>query len=105
MHLAGWLCVVSRNPFWTDTPVLRRVCCHRCCPSAAAVLRQIYVRQGLGVGQLRMKFGGLNKRRGAKPEHFAKSSGGLIRHIMKQFESVGFVEKHTGEQHRVCACG
>jgi small subunit ribosomal protein S19e len=64
---------------------------------AAAVLRQIYVRQGLGVGQLRMKFGGLNKRRGAKPEHFAKSSGGLIRHIMKQFESVGFVEKHTGE--------
>lgn len=72
-------------------------------PPAAAVLRQIYVRQGLGVGQLRMKFGGLNKRRGAKPEHFAKSSGGLIRHIMKQFESVGFVEKHTGEQHRVCA--
>lgn len=67
-----------------------------CC--AAAVLRQIYVRQGLGVGQLRMKFGGRNKRKGVKPEHFAKSSGGLIRHIMKQFESVGFVEKHTGEQ-------
>jgi hypothetical protein len=61
------------------------------------VLRQIYIRQGLGVGQLRMKFGGLNKRSGAKPEHFAKSSGGLMRHIMQQFESVGFVEKHTGE--------
>jgi small subunit ribosomal protein S19e len=64
------------------------------------VLRQIYIRQGLGVGQLRMKFGG-RKRAGAKPEHFAKSSGGLMRHIMQQFESVGFVEKHTGE----AACG
>jgi ribosomal protein S19E (S16A) len=31
-----------------------------------------------------------------KPEHFAKSSGGLIRHILKSFESLGFVEKHTG---------
>lgn len=66
--------------------------------AAAAVLRQIYVRQGLGVGQLRMKFGGRNKRKGCVPEHFAKSSGGLIRHIMKQFEAVGFCEKHTGEQ-------
>lgn len=75
------------------------MCVLSACPAAAAaVLRQIYVRQGLGVGQLRMKFGGLNKRKGAMPEHFAKSSGGLIRHIMKQFEAVGFVEKHTGEQ-------
>jgi len=63
---------------------------------AAALLRQVYIRQGLGVGQLRMKYGGRNKRKGVVPEHFAKSSGGLIRHILKQFESVGFVEKHTG---------
>lgn len=65
-------------------------------PLAAALLRQLYIRQGLGVGQLRVKYGGLNKRRGVKPEHFAKSSGGLIRHILKSFESLGFVEKHTG---------
>jgi ribosomal protein S19E (S16A) len=63
---------------------------------AAAVARQVYVRQGLGVGQLRVKFGGRNKTRGVKPEHFKKASGGLIRHILKQLESVGFVEKHTG---------
>jgi small subunit ribosomal protein S19e len=82
-----------------ETQVLLLLCVLSACPAAAAaVLRQIYVRQGLGVGQLRMKFGGLNKRKGAVPEHFAKSSGGLIRHIMKQFEAVGFVEKHTGEQ-------
>jgi hypothetical protein len=54
------------------------------------------VRQGLGVGQLRIKFGGRNKTRGAKPEHFKKASGGLIRHIIKQLETVGFVEKHDG---------
>ncbi|GBF98176.1 40S ribosomal protein S19 [Raphidocelis subcapitata] len=63
---------------------------------AAAIARQIYVRQGLSVGQLRIKFGGRNKTRGAKPEHFKKASGGLIRHIMKQLEAVGFMEKHTG---------
>ncbi|KIZ07512.1 40S ribosomal protein S19-1 [Monoraphidium neglectum] len=63
---------------------------------AAAIARQIYVRQGLGVGQLRIKFGGRNKTRGVKPEHFKKASGGLIRHIIKQLETVGFMEKHTG---------
>ena len=62
----------------------------------AAIARQIYVRQGLGVGQLRIKFGGRNKTRGVKPEHFKKASGGLIRNIIKQLESCGFVEKHDG---------
>lgn len=60
-------------------------------------MRQVYIRQGLGVGQLRMKYGGRNKRKGVHPEHFAKASGGLIRHIMKQFEGLGYLEKHTGE--------
>jgi small subunit ribosomal protein S19e len=44
-----------------------------------------------------MKYGGRNKRKGVHPEHFAKASGGLIRHIMKQFEGLGYLEKHTGE--------
>jgi ribosomal protein S19E (S16A) len=44
-----------------------------------------------------MKFGGSNKRRGVKPEHFSKGSGGHIRHIIQQFEQIGFIEKHTGE--------
>lgn len=65
-------------------------------PSPAAIARQIYVRQGLGVGQLRIKFGGRNKTRGVRPEHFKKASGGLIRHIMKQLETCGFMEKHDG---------
>lgn len=30
------------------------------------------------------------------PEHFARASGGLIRHILQQLETIGFVEKHTG---------
>lgn len=72
------------------------VCHHSTTTTTAALLRQVYIRQGLGVGQLRMKYGGRNVRRGVRPEHFAKCSGGLIRHILKQFESLGFVEKHTG---------
>jgi small subunit ribosomal protein S19e len=63
-------------------------------------MRQVYIRQGLGVGQLRMKYGGRNKRKGVHPEHFIKASGGLIRHIMKQFEGLGYLEKHTGEDSR-----
>eukprot|EP00882_Tetradesmus_deserticola_P000094 GHRQ01000105.1.p1 GENE.GHRQ01000105.1~~GHRQ01000105.1.p1 ORF type:complete len:154 (+),score=79.59 GHRQ01000105.1:155-616(+) len=63
---------------------------------AASVMRQVYIRQGLGVGQLRMKYGGRNKRKGVHPEHYVKASGGLIRHIMKQFEGLGYLEKHTG---------
>lgn len=63
---------------------------------AAAVARQVYVRQGLGIGQLRVKYGGRNKRKGVHPEHFKKGSGGMIRHILKQFEQIGYVEKHTG---------
>ena len=42
------------------------------------------MRQNLGVGALRVHYGGRNKRKGAVPEHFAKASGGLIRHIFKQ---------------------
>lgn len=60
---------------------------------AAAVARQVYTRHGLGVGQLRTKYGGLCKRKGVHPEHFVRASGGLIRNILKQLETLGFVEK------------
>ena len=42
------------------------------------------MRQNLGVGALRVHYGGRNKRKGVVPEHFSKASGGLIRHILKQ---------------------
>ena len=33
---------------------------------------------------------------GVVPEHFARASGGLIRHILQQLEEIGFVEKNPG---------
>lgn len=58
----------------------------------AAVARKIYLRGGLGVGRLRKVYGG-NKRRGHRPDTFGKASGSILRHVVKQLESIGVVEK------------
>ncbi len=63
---------------------------------AAAIARKVYMRQSLGVGALRRQFGGRNERRGTVPEHFARASGGVIRHILIQLEAIGIVEKAPG---------
>mmetsp|Transcript_274 Transcript_274/g.802 ORF Transcript_274/g.802 Transcript_274/m.802 type:complete len:158 (-) Transcript_274:219-692(-) len=63
---------------------------------AASLARKVYLKQGLGVGALRRQYGGRNKRKGVVPEHFCRASGGLIRHILIQLETLGFVEKHPG---------
>lgn len=63
---------------------------------AAAIARKVYMRQALGVGALRRQFGGRNERRGTVPEHFARASGGVIRHILLQLEAIGIVEKAPG---------
>lgn len=65
---------------------------------AASLARKVYLRQGVGVGAFRKQYGGRNKRKGAVPEHFAKASGGLIRHILIQLESEGLVEKYEGKK-------
>ena len=59
---------------------------------AAAILRQLYLKGVVGVGRLRTRFGG-RKDRGVKPAEFRKSGGKIIRVILQQAESVGFVEK------------
>ena len=51
---------------------------------AASLARKVYMRQNIGVGEFARQYGGRNKRKGAVPEHFAKASRGLIRHILKQ---------------------
>lgn len=62
--------------------------------TAAAVARRVYLIQGLGVGHFRRVFGGRSNPKGSvAPEHFAKASGGVIRHTMKQLESLGLLEK------------
>lgn len=68
---------------------------------AAAVARQVYVRQGLGVGAFRKIFGGRSHPGGkVAPEHAAKAAGGVIRHTLHQLEALGLVEKVAGGKGR-----
>ncbi|KAK9835169.1 hypothetical protein WJX81_002844 [Elliptochloris bilobata] len=62
---------------------------------AASLARKVYMRQNVGVGAFRKQYGGRNKRKGTVPEHCARASGGLIRHILKQLEEIDVVTKST----------
>jgi len=64
---------------------------------AAAIARQVYVHRGTGVGALRRHFGGA-QRRGTRRQRFVKGSGGLIRDILQQLNTLGYIEedKDTG---------
>lgn len=64
---------------------------------AAAILRQLYKNNVVGVNRLRVKYGS-KKNRGMKPSRFKKGSGKHIRMILQQAESVGFVEKTKGKR-------
>ena len=59
---------------------------------AASMLRAIHTRGPLGVGKLRLKYGGKGNR-GYKTEHFYKSSGKIIRVLLQQLEASGLVEQ------------
>ncbi len=59
---------------------------------AASILRQIYIKKVVGVERLRTRYGG-RKDRGGKPPEFRKSSGKMIRLILQQAETAGFLEK------------
>lgn len=49
------------------------------------MLRQIYLKQGIGVGALRRIYGGA-QRRGVRRKTTVKGAGGVIRHVLIQFE-------------------
>lgn len=59
---------------------------------AASILRQIYVKKVVGVNRLKTRYGG-RKKRGVRPEHFARASGKIIRVILQQGEKAGLLEK------------
>jgi len=59
---------------------------------AASILRRIYLDGPVGVQRLRTYYGGL-KRLGHQPAHFRKGGGKIIRVILQQLESEGFVKK------------
>jgi small subunit ribosomal protein S19e len=61
---------------------------------AASILRTIYRFGPVGVSRLRTRYGGI-KNRGVKPERFRKASGAVIRKILQQLESAGYITKST----------
>ncbi len=63
---------------------------------AASILRQIYIRQIVGVERLRSRYGG-RKDRGVRPAEFRKAGGKIIRVILQQAEAAGIVEKSDGK--------
>jgi len=62
----------------------------------ASILRKIYMNGPVGINRLRNAYGG-RKRRGAKPEHFRKGSGSIVRNALKQLESANLLEKVEGK--------
>lgn len=57
----------------------------------AAILRTVYRFGPIGVEKLRTKYGS-KKRRGARPPHFFKASGNIIRKALQQLEKAGLLE-------------
>ena len=59
---------------------------------AASILRQIYIKEVVGVNRLKTRYGS-KQNRGMKPEIFKKGSGKIIRVILQQAEEAGLLEK------------
>ncbi len=57
---------------------------------AASVFRKAYLEPGIGVSRLRKVYGS-RKNRGHKPEHTFRASGAILRRVMKQLETAGFL--------------
>ncbi|KAG0504900.1 hypothetical protein M758_N010000 [Ceratodon purpureus] len=71
---------------------------------AASMARKIYLRGGIGVGAFKKIYGG-RKSNGVRPSHFAKSSGSIARHCLKQLEALNIVEKDPKGGRRITSDG
>lgn len=66
---------------------------------AASILKKIYTHGPIGVAKLRTKYGG-KKNMGVAPEKFVRASGKIIRVILQQLESAGYVKKEEKNLHK-----
>lgn len=55
--------------------------------------RKIYLRGGVGIGYYRHVYGGAYSSKGVLQSHHVQASGAIIRHVVKQLEAIGVVEK------------
>ena len=96
----SWAAFVKTGPSRQRPPIQRDWWYIR----AASVLRTVYLHGPVGVERLRTKYGG-RKDRGARPEHFKKASGHIIRVILQQLERAGLVEKVERRGRRITPRG
>jgi small subunit ribosomal protein S19e len=66
---------------------------------AASMLRKIYLRGPLGVSKLRTAYGS-KKNRGHQPEKRFKASGKIIRVMLQQLETAGFIKQTDKKGHK-----
>ncbi|PWA46467.1 ribosomal protein S19e, Winged helix-turn-helix DNA-binding domain protein [Artemisia annua] len=71
---------------------------------AASIARKIYLRGGLGVGAFQRIYGG-SKRNGSAPPHFCKASGGIVRHILQQLETMKIIDMDPKGGRRITSSG
>ena len=71
---------------------------------AASVARQIYLRNGTGVGGLAHHYGGASKS-GTCRSHHTTAAHGLIRTILQQLEKLNLVEAHPSGGRKITAKG
>ena len=71
---------------------------------AASIARRVYLRPGIGIGQLQKWYGG-SYRRGVRTEHFRKASSGVIRSVLLQLEEMKVLEKLPTGGRRVTVVG
>ena len=71
---------------------------------AASIARKVYLRPGIGIGQLQKWYGG-SYRRGARTEHFRKAASGVIRSVLLQLEDMRVVEKISAGGRKVTIVG
>lgn len=71
---------------------------------AASIARRVYLRPGIGMGQLQKWYGG-SYRNGTKTEHFRKAASGIIRSVLIQLEDMKVVEKVSAGGRRMTVVG
>jgi len=64
---------------------------------AASVARKIYLRGGIGIGTFKRIYGGTYNR-GSRPSRFQTASGSVVRHVLKQLESLKVIEISKGRK-------
>jgi small subunit ribosomal protein S19e len=66
---------------------------------AASILRVINEKGPVGVGKLRVRYGG-RQNRGVRPDRFAQASGKVIRTILQQLETAELIKQASVGTHK-----